>query len=235
VDRANARRVRRVLQGLLPAGAAVLEIGPGHGALLAALAAARFRVEGLELSPAVAEATSRRSGVPVRVATLERHAGQAAGGYGGIVARHVLEHMSDPRAAVDALHTLLAPGGVVYVAVPNIAAPQAALPGWTGYQPYHLHYFTPARLDRLFERAGFERLGLRTREPFSGWVNAIVNSARSTPGGAPSRGRPRGAVVTAYNVARLLAGAALTPLRLLQGWSGRGEEIELVARKGMPA
>ena len=232
-DRANARRVRRIVAGAVAPGTSVLEIGPGHGGVLSALAAAGYRVQGLELSPAVAQATSRRSGVPVRVATVAIHAREAPGAYGAIVARHVLEHMVDPVAALEAVHALLAPGGVAYVAVPNVDAPESALPGWTGYQPYHLHYFAPVRVRRVFERAGFTVLTLRTREPFSGWVNAIVNSVRGGRPAAPadSTAGPRPIVVGAYHLIRLLAGSAATPLRAVQAWSGRGEEIEILARK----
>ena len=233
VDRANARRVLRVLGHAVTPGARVLEIGPGHGALLVALAAGGFRVEGLELSPAVALATSQRSRVPVRVGTIERYSRDTGVGYHAVVMRHVLEHMSDPVGAVEALHRLLMPGGVAYVAVPNIGAPESALPGWTGYQPYHLHYFTPARLHALFERSGFRVVTVRTREPFSGWVNAIVNSlrARRDDGEPAPAGRPGRIVVGVYNVVRFAVGTLLAPLRVVQAWSGRGEEIELFARK----
>src|SRR6267378_29130 len=140
--------------------------------------------------------------------------------------------MPDTVGAVEALYRLLMPDGVAYVAVPNIGAPESALPGWTGYQPYHLHYFTPARLGALFERSGFRVVSVRTREPFSGWVNAVVNSLRARRGSEPaSAGRPGGIVVGAYNVTRFVVGTLLAPLRVVQAWSGRGEEIELVARK----
>lgn len=232
-DRANARRVRRIVDGVAAPGARVLEIGPGHGGVLGALAAAGYRVEGLELSPAVARATGGRTGVDVRVGTVVDHARESPSRYGAIVARHVLEHMVDPLAAVEALHALLVPGGVAYVAVPNVDAPESALRGWTGYQRYHLHYFAPARLRRLFERAGFSVLTLRTREPLSGWVNAVVNSLRGAHAGgvAEAGAPPPGLVVTAYHLVRLVAGAVLTPLRLAQAWSGRGEEIEILVRK----
>ena len=110
---------------------------------------------------------------------------------------------------------------------------RSALPGWTGYQPYHLHYFAPPRVRGLFERAGFTVLTLRTREPFSGWVNAVVNSVRGGGPGDPADGptRPRPIVVGAYHVIRLLAGGVTAPLRAVQAWSGRGEEIEILARK----
>jgi len=232
VDRANARRVLRILRHAVTPGARVLEIGPGHGALLMALAAGGFHVEGLELSPAVALATSQRSRAAVRVGTIERYSRDTGAAYDAIVMRHVLEHMPDPVGAVEALHRLLAPDGVAYVAVPNIGAPESALPGWTGYQPYHLHYFRPAGLRALFERFGFSVVSARTREPFSGWVNAVVNSLRARRDHDPApAGRPGGIVVGAYNVARLAIGTLLAPLRVVQAWSGRGEEIELLVRK----
>ena len=89
----------------------------------------------------------------------------------------------------------------------------------------------------LVERAGFTVLTLRTREPFSGWFNAVVNSVRGVGPGAAADGaaRPRPGVVGAYHVARLLAGGVAAPLRLVQAWSGRGEEIEILVRKPLAA
>ena len=67
----------------------------------------------------------------------------------------------------------------------------------------------------------------------SGWVNALVNSlrARRDDGEPASAGRPGRMIVGAYNVARFAVGTLLAPLRVVQAWSGRGEEIELLARK----
>ena len=43
--------------------------------------------------------------------------------------------------------------------------------------------------------------------------------------------RPGRIVVGVYNVVRFAVGTLLAPLRVVQAWSGRGEEIELLARK----
>jgi 2-polyprenyl-3-methyl-5-hydroxy-6-metoxy-1,4-benzoquinol methylase len=233
VDRLNARRVRRVLTPHLAPAARVLEIGPGRGAVLAALAAAGFRPLGLELSPAAARQAAALSGAPVSVGSLEQHGRERPEtAYDAIVGRHVLEHMREPAAALRELRGLLRPGGLVYLAVPNIGALEAALPGWSGYQPYHLHYFRPATLEGLLRREGFAVLRCRTREPFSGWTNAVVNSLR--PSGGTAAAGARGALRTAYNAARLVVGVATWPARLLQQWSGRGEEIEILARRAEP-
>jgi SAM-dependent methyltransferase len=233
VDRANARRVRRVLEAVLASRARVLEVGPGHGAMLIALAESGFDLAGLDLSSVVAEMTSCRSGVPVVVGTLEERVGAGIERYDAVVARHMLEHMVDPARAIEAMRRLLKPGGIAYVAVPNIGALESALPGWSGYQPYHLHYFTPVRLRALFERGGFVVTRLGTREPFSGWFNTVAGLLRGGSGNdsAAPRVRPSGVVVGIYNTARMLSGALLAPARLVQALSGYGEEIEMLARR----
>jgi SAM-dependent methyltransferase len=202
--------------------------------VLSALTAAGFRAQGLELSPAAARRASALSGASVSVGSLEQHGRERSEGtYDAIVGRHVFEHMREPGAALQAMRALLRPGGLVYLAVPNIGAPEAALPGWTGYQPYHLHYFRPVTLEGLLRRHGFAVLVCRTREPFSGWTNAVVNSLRRPAGGGAPAG-PGGALRTAYNAARVVVGVATWPARLLQQWSGHGEEIEILARRDDP-
>jgi 2-polyprenyl-3-methyl-5-hydroxy-6-metoxy-1,4-benzoquinol methylase len=235
LDRANGRRVSRWLAPRVPPSGRVLEIGPGRGAVLSALVAAGYRVQGLELSPVVARRAAAVSGVPVVVSTLEQHARAVAGeAYDAVVGRHVLEHMKEPAASLAAIRRLLRPGGIVHLAVPNIGAPEAALPGWTGYQPYHLHYFKPATLAGLLRRHGFAVLVCRTREPFSGWTNAVVNSLRRSAGAGTPPARPRRSLVGAYNTARAAIGAVTWPVRLVQQWSGYGEEIEILARRAAP-
>jgi SAM-dependent methyltransferase len=232
VDRTNARRVRRRLAGRLSPGGRILEIGPGRGAMLAELAESGYAAEGLELSAAVAKTVGARSGGTVRVGSIETLASTVGREtYDGVIARHVLEHISDPVRALAVIFDILRPQGVLYIAVPNVAAPEAMLSGWTGYQPYHLHYFRPATLHGLLRRAGFVVVEARTREPFSGWVNAIVNSVRGGGSSSGQSGPSLRAVAGTYNLARLAIGGALWPLRTLQARIGCGEEIEVVAQK----
>ena len=230
-DRANARRLVRRLQSLMPAGRA-LEVGPGRGATLEALAAAGYVADGLDLSRAVAESAGRRAGVRVHVGTLQTYAkGPQQPSYDVVVMRHVLEHFTDPGEALRAAGRLVAPGGWLHVAVPHAGAPQAAFPGWTGYQPYHLHYFSVRNLTRLIEGSGFRVQRCMTREPGSGWFNAIANSLAARRVSRARGGTEPRAARHAYQLTRLLAGASLWPLRLLQARLGYGEEIEIWAQR----
>lgn len=230
-DRAHARRLARCLRSLAPAGK-VLDVGPGRGATLEALAAAGYVVEGLDLSEAVAESVSRRVRVRVHVGTLETYAKRAKRPSHDIVLmRHVLEHLSDPNEALRTTAALVLPGGWLHVAVPHAAAPQAVFPGWAGYQSYHLHYFSVGNLTRLIEAAGFRVERCTTREPFSGWFNAVANSlgarrVSGVAGGGEWRARRH-----AYQLVRLVAGVSLWPLRAAQAHLGYGEEIEVWAQR----
>ncbi len=230
-ERSNARRIRRLIATLSPPPARCLEIGPGSGALLAELERAGFVAGGFDSSEIVAHAVRARIRGRVHWGRLEALAASAPP-YDIVVMRHVLEHMARPDVSLAAVRALLRPHGLLYVAVPNIAAPEASLPGWTAYQPYHLHYFTPPNLRRLLGRAGFDIVRTRTREPFSGWVNAIINTVlgAAEPSASPAS-RRAGTLRTAYGIARVIAGTILWPIRLIQGLCGLGEEIEVVARK----
>jgi SAM-dependent methyltransferase len=72
---------------------------------------------------------------------------------------HVLEHVSDPHSYFEQARTLLRPGGLLIIQVPNAACWQMRLLGkrWNGLDvPRHLWNFRPRDLEALLERNGFE-------------------------------------------------------------------------------
>lgn len=84
----------------------------------------------------------------------------------------VLEHVFDPYAMIGEIHRVLAPGGILAIAVPNVASFSNRLriirgrlpvtspdPGWDGG---HLHYFTRYDFDRFLAGAGFTILQRKT-------------------------------------------------------------------------
>jgi SAM-dependent methyltransferase len=75
-----------------------------------------------------------------------------------VLMSHVLEHTLDPAAAIKAIYSLLSPGGIVLIYVPNGGGIQARYDfskwEWMTF-PDHLWYFTPATLRRLLENCNF--------------------------------------------------------------------------------
>lgn len=232
----TSRRRLRDLRGVVPSGR-VLEVGVGRGGLLVALRSAGYTVEGLDISADLSREIQCRYGLTVHRGTLEALAQtHRVAAYDLVIMCHVLEHVELPLAALRAAKRLLRPGGALYVAVPNRLAWSARLPGWTGYQPYHVHYFSASGLRQAIEAAGLQVREEATVEPLTGWFNAIFESLRTRrPNIAPLSRRPagrakRGTAWFAYNVARIGAGLAVAPFRWLQGRLGGGEELVVVAQ-----
>ncbi len=73
---------------------------------------------------------------------------------------HVLEHLLDPRTVLELIHARLAPGGVLYIEVPNI--PSDSLLRYPDhvwaprYDEPHITFFSMRTLQNLLETAGFE-------------------------------------------------------------------------------
>jgi len=133
---------------------------------------------------------------------------------------HVLEHLADPGPVLQQLSGLLAPGGLLVIAVPNIGSLQARLFGANWFHldlPRHLWHFSPWSLEPLWRSAGLQSVsesGLSAEQNPFGFVQSLLN--RLLPG-SPNRlykamqGDPR------YNLPAWLAAAAcLAPLALLE-------------------
>lgn len=146
--REAAFRAEMLASALRP-GARVLDFGSGSGEFLAAARGRGCTVTGVE--PGHAYAAYARVEHSVRV--LDRFDDLAPDEtFDVVTTHHVLEHLRDPVDTLARLAGRLAPGGVLYAAVPNMAA--------TGKPPHerfhfaHVHGFVRATLDRAARRAG---------------------------------------------------------------------------------
>ncbi len=121
---------------MLRRGASLLEIGPGHGLLLY-LADAMENIGQVtawdisEASLALAAKTLETMSARRKVQFEKRNIFEAsimdpenAGLFDGIVLSEVLEHLEDPLKAIQVLHHVCRPGGLVWINVPaNSPAP----------------------------------------------------------------------------------------------------------------
>src|SRR5205085_4826525 len=87
-----------------------------------------------------------------------------AGTFDAVVLGDVIEHLPDPAAALDRIAGLLAPDGVLYLALPDAGSRIARVlgPRWWSVIPTHVQYFTRASLFDLLRRRGFEPLLVQT-------------------------------------------------------------------------
>ncbi len=152
----HIRFVERALNSSTETGP-VLDVGCGGGLFLKMLAGKGRSVVGLDFSLDAANIAWKRNGVPATCASLSK-APFADGSCAGLTMFHVLEHLYDPAAYLEAARKLLKPDGRLIVQVPNAACWQFLLFGekWNGVDvPRHLFHFKDRDLCSLLESCGF--------------------------------------------------------------------------------
>lgn len=216
---ALANRLHRVL----PAGP-VLDVGAGDGTLVAAFR--RHGREAVGVDPYSSGNHPHVRGVEVEEMT---------GTWSSVIFWHSLEHMRRPVRALRHAGGLVAPGGMLVVAVPNATSMQARLFGdrWLALDlPRHLVHISPQALVSEIEALGFrvERVSyLRGGQVLFGWLHGLVGWLPGHPDlyGAIRRTEAREAAQgAATRVYALAAAVAALPLALA------GTIIEVAARSG---
>jgi SAM-dependent methyltransferase len=152
-----------------PPGGAVAEIGCGYGVMMALLGEAGYRVRGCDVSGRAVRVCRARG--------LDVVEGKAPGvplpreSFDLSLARHVIEHLADPRGFVKELVELVRPGGVIVVVTEDAWTSQYA---WDRFRarlsgripPFrsstdHTLVFQAAHLRQLLLEAGCD--DVRTR------------------------------------------------------------------------
>ena len=156
-----ARLLRRV-----PSTGAVLELGPGPGAMTKVLKERGQDIAVVENDPEALEALGVL-GVEVIPADLERPDGLAALAgrrFDAILACDVLEHLRRPDAVLQALARHVQSAGQLVISVPNIAYAGVVAALRNGVFDYadkgqldrtHVHFFTRRSLEKTLLRCGW--------------------------------------------------------------------------------
>lgn len=137
--------------------ARLLDLGCGTGDFLMTMRDGGWNVEGIEPDEqSVRQAHDRGLDVRPGVLTEENAPAEL---YDAITLSHVLEHLHEPTSTLRACFHALKPGGVIWIATPNIEAQGHRSFGrhWVGLDPpRHLAIVNSASLDRALVAAGFE-------------------------------------------------------------------------------
>jgi SAM-dependent methyltransferase len=236
--RFDRKRLALLARGVSPP-ARLLDAGAGRGRFVAAARVAGYEARGIEPSARGVDGAAASYGVALERATIES-AAVVPRSLDAVTLWHVLEHLDDPGAALDAVAGWLRPGGALLVGVPNRASLQARLAGDRWFHldlPRHRVHFTPKGLRTLLEAHGFEAVStthvLLEHNPFGMW-QSLTSRATTTPSWlyhALKRNAPldaRDALVTA-------AALALLPLAVVleavAGLARQGGTIAVVARR----
>jgi SAM-dependent methyltransferase len=212
------RRTRALLakrlDRLAPPGR-ILDVGCGEGALLEALIARGRVAVGLERGDQAA-----RSRLDVRDAEIVDF-DEGPGEWAAVVFWHSLEHLREPRAAVRRASRLLAPSGLLIIAVPNRASWQARWLGdrWLALDlPRHLVHLPAGALVHGVQDCGLkiERISYwRAGQVLFGWIDGLVSMLPSRPSLYDAIRHPEAraaAMSRSRRTMTLAAGLALAPV-----------------------
>jgi SAM-dependent methyltransferase len=150
------------LSALLSDDMAAIEIGCAFGDLAATLKSRhRFRrFDGIELSPAGDKAQKILDRVfDASLSELLEKREIEEGSYDLVLISHCLEHVCDPHQIMADLKNLLAPGGLLFIEVPNRSG-NKGLPFDDNYS--HIHFFSIASLSCLLACHGLEIKQMQT-------------------------------------------------------------------------
>jgi 2-polyprenyl-3-methyl-5-hydroxy-6-metoxy-1,4-benzoquinol methylase len=186
------------------AGGKVLDVGCSSGAFLYQLNhrfPGCYQILGTDVSGAPLDYAESRAVAVARGNFLEHEFGPQS--FDAVTFWAVLEHLAEPRRFVERAASILKPGGLCFVLVPNMSSLAARCLGarYRYIYPQHLNYFTRATLRTLVGRQ-FEVLQFRSTH-----FNPIVLLQDWRRGGVEISNQERAQLLqrtTAYKQNRLL-------------------------------
>jgi 2-polyprenyl-3-methyl-5-hydroxy-6-metoxy-1,4-benzoquinol methylase len=158
VARFGIERVRMMADYLrVPHGRAprYLDVGCSTGFVVEAARDQGWDAIGIDLNPSAIE-YGRTRGLELRTVALE-DGGFAPRTFDAVSLFDVLEHLLDPRGTLRACADLLAPGGILFLYVPNFDSASRLLMGANAHfiwPTHHLNYYTPTTIRDLMVRHG---------------------------------------------------------------------------------
>lgn len=131
----------------------LLEVGCGMSLYVSLLESLGWVYEGVEPSRFAADWLRRTHDVEVEVCRLDQST-SPNDSFGAVLSAHSLEHMDDPRGALETMRDRLESGGLLLLLIPDDT---------DLWNPDHLWFFSPSTIRRLLTQVGFEVLSLNFR------------------------------------------------------------------------
>lgn len=158
----------------------LLDVGAGTGAFVHYMRQHAWQVTGLEPDEAarkVALETFRINLLPP-----DHLWALPADSIDVITLWHVLEHVHRLHDYMRQLKTLLKPGGLLFIAVPNYTSADAAIYGehWAAYDvPRHLYHFSPKAMQQLVRQHGMRIQNMQPMWFDSFYVSMLSNKYKT--------------------------------------------------------
>jgi len=160
--------IERISRETGSSGKRLLDFGCGTGSLLAEARRSGFQVCGVETDEAAAAFARRGRDLPVYASIEELRSERGEDVFDVVVARHTVEHVSNPKQTFREFRGLLRPGGLLVIIVPHFNFfTRRILPNSMPRVSYgfihkgHQYYFTKNTLSEYLKGAGFPDIEIR--------------------------------------------------------------------------
>lgn len=149
-----------MVRGVDPSPGRWLDVGSGHAhfCLVAREQFTETSFEGLDLGDVIDEAAQRGWVDHAHRGQFPEVAPELAGQFDVVSMHHYLEHTREPAEELDAAATVLRPGGLLMVEVPDPESPTGRVLGryWMPWlQPQHQQFVSMGRLEEALVERGF--------------------------------------------------------------------------------
>lgn len=134
--------VKKILTQNIAKSDKILEVGSGLGYLTYAARQEGYNVTGLDISADAIKKASARFGNYYVCEDVYHYALKNIGKFGVVILTEVIEHVPGPSAFVDALMSLLKPGGKLIISTPNKSAYPSNEYWNTELPPVHLTWLS---------------------------------------------------------------------------------------------
>jgi SAM-dependent methyltransferase len=162
-QRETARRALARIEAHVSGPGRLLDLGCWVGFLLAEARERGWQPLGVEPSEFASSYAREQLGLEV-IRSDVLSAPLPNGAFDAVAMGDVIEHLTAPADALTRIRELLAPGGVLWLALPDAGSRVARAMGrrWWSVIPTHVQYFTRGSIETLLDRTGFEQLELAT-------------------------------------------------------------------------
>lgn len=194
--RRTAEEHFRLVQHYCPRPGRLLDVGCATGSFVCVGQQAGWQVTGLDASHWSVNQARQHCPEANFIISLLEEAHFPAGIFEVITLWDVLEHVTSPAGTLQRLHHWLAPGGFLFLNLPNSHSLTARMMGryWVLLLREHLWYFSPATIERLLRQNGFAPAGTRPNfvhfslanifgrlAQYPGWVGRVANKLQRIP------------------------------------------------------
>jgi SAM-dependent methyltransferase len=164
----NFREVSALLNRIFPKAGSLLDIGCGYGHFVELMRDYGWTVCGIDPSSRILN-SAKKKGLPVIETTID-DASFPRNSFDAITAFYVLEHLTDPLAALKKIFLLLKPGGFLVIRVPHTTPIVRFLSVFRINNklydsPFHLYDFSRETIIILLKKTGFSSIEIVPGSP----------------------------------------------------------------------